>query len=107
MKGDDRDPDGYELWQNEVGAWKLYEETDPNWPWADGINHMVQCILKGNVRSSAQNTHTMCLRSWRRPAWRVATVRRDHREYLSRPDFHIRTQDANGPSASRPGELRR
>ncbi len=47
MLGDDWDPEGYELWQNEVGAWKLYPESDPNWPWTDGINHLVHCIRTG------------------------------------------------------------
>jgi predicted dehydrogenase len=47
MRGEDWDPDGYELWQNEVGAWKLYEESDPNWPWTDGLRHLVECIQKG------------------------------------------------------------
>jgi predicted dehydrogenase len=47
MLGDDWDPDGYELWQNGAGAWKLYEESDPNWPWTDGIRHMVECITSG------------------------------------------------------------
>ena len=47
MLGDDWDPDGYELWQNSVGAWKVFKETDPNWPWADGLRHLVECIRKG------------------------------------------------------------
>jgi predicted dehydrogenase len=47
MLGDDWDPDGYELWQNDVGAWKIFEETHPNWPWTDGINHLVSCIIEG------------------------------------------------------------
>lgn len=47
MLGDDWDPDGYELWQNEAGAWQLFEETDPNWPWTDGIRHLVECIRNG------------------------------------------------------------
>lgn len=47
MLGDDWDPDGYELWQNDVGAWKIFPETDPNWPWTDGINHLVHCIQTG------------------------------------------------------------
>jgi predicted dehydrogenase len=47
MLGDDWDPDGYELWQNEAGAWQLFEETDPNWPWTDGIRHLVECIING------------------------------------------------------------
>ncbi|MCB0208573.1 MAG: Gfo/Idh/MocA family oxidoreductase [Anaerolineae bacterium] len=47
MMGDDWDPEGYELWQNEVGAWQVYEETDPNWPWTDGLRHLVECIQTG------------------------------------------------------------
>lgn len=44
MLGDDWDPDGYELWQNDVGAWQVFEETDPDWPWVAGLEHMVDCI---------------------------------------------------------------
>jgi predicted dehydrogenase len=47
MLGDDWDPEGYELWQNEVGAWKVFKETDPNWSWCDGLNHLVHCIQRG------------------------------------------------------------
>jgi len=47
MMGDDWDPDGYELWQNEVGAWQVYAEPDPSWPWTDGLRHMVECIEMG------------------------------------------------------------
>jgi predicted dehydrogenase len=32
------------MWQNSVGAWLVYSETDPAWPWADGLNHLVDCI---------------------------------------------------------------
>lgn len=44
MLKDDWDPDGYELWQNEVGAWQIFAETDPNWPWTDGLRHLVESI---------------------------------------------------------------
>lgn len=44
MLGDDWDPEGYELWQNEVGSWKTFEETDPGWPWTDGLRHLLNCI---------------------------------------------------------------
>jgi predicted dehydrogenase len=47
MLGDDWAPRGYELWQNQVGAWQLFNETNPNWPWTDGLRHMVECIQKG------------------------------------------------------------
>jgi predicted dehydrogenase len=44
MLGDDWDPDGYELWQNSAGAWQVYKETTPDWPWADGLRHLVECL---------------------------------------------------------------
>ena len=47
MLGDDWDPDGYELWQNSAGAWQLFKETAPDWPWTDGLNHLVDCIRRG------------------------------------------------------------
>ena len=47
MLGDDWDPDGYELWQNDVGAWQVYKETEPDWPWTDGLRHLVECIQRG------------------------------------------------------------
>ena len=47
MLGDDWDPEGYELWQNSVGAWQVFKETTPDWPWADGLNHLVECIRNG------------------------------------------------------------
>ena len=47
MLGDDWDPDGYELWQNAMGAWQVYKETTPDWHWTDGLNHLVHCIETG------------------------------------------------------------
>jgi predicted dehydrogenase len=44
MRGDDWDPDGYEMWLNETGSWHLYRETQPDWPWTDGLRHLVACI---------------------------------------------------------------
>ena len=48
MLGDDWDPEGYELWQNDLGAWQVYAETDPGWPWTDGLEHLVTCIRSGS-----------------------------------------------------------
>jgi predicted dehydrogenase len=48
MLGDDWDPDGYELWQNAAGAWQVFKETDPDWPWTDGLRHLVECIRGGS-----------------------------------------------------------
>ncbi len=47
MMGDDWAPDGYEMWRNEIGAWQIYEETAPRWPWTDGLRHLVECIQTG------------------------------------------------------------
>ena len=47
MLGDDWDPDGYELWQNPVGAWQLFKETDPDWLWTDGLPHLVESLHGG------------------------------------------------------------
>ena len=47
MLGDDWDPDGYELWQNRAGAWQVFKETDPDWPWTDGLRHLVDCLETG------------------------------------------------------------
>ncbi len=46
MLGDDWDPDGYELWRGDVGAWQVFKESDPEWPWTDGLAHVVDCIRK-------------------------------------------------------------
>jgi predicted dehydrogenase len=46
MLGDDWDPDGYELFENQVGAWKVFKETAPDWPWTDGLRHLVECIAE-------------------------------------------------------------
>jgi predicted dehydrogenase len=52
MLGDDWDPDGYELWQNAAGAWQVFKETAPDWPWADGLRHAVECIHAGTRPSN-------------------------------------------------------
>jgi predicted dehydrogenase len=47
MLGDDWAPRGYELWQNSAGAWQLFDDADPGWPWTDGLRHLVECIQAG------------------------------------------------------------
>jgi len=44
MLGDDWDPDGYELWQNSANCWQTFKETQPDWPWTEGLRHLVACI---------------------------------------------------------------
>ena len=29
------------------GAWQLYDESAPDWPWTDGLRHLVECIQQG------------------------------------------------------------
>ena len=47
MLGDDWAPEGYELWRNDRAVWELHPETDPAWPWTDGLRHLVECIETG------------------------------------------------------------
>ena len=49
MLGDDWDPDGYELWRNDVGAWQVFKESEPDWLWTDGLRHLVECIETGRT----------------------------------------------------------
>ncbi len=44
LGGDDWDPDGHEIWQNAAGCWQCFKETHPEWPWTDGLRHLVECI---------------------------------------------------------------
>jgi predicted dehydrogenase len=44
LLGDDWDPDGYEIWQNAAGCWQTFKETQPDWPWTDGLRHLVECL---------------------------------------------------------------
>jgi predicted dehydrogenase len=44
LLGDDWAPEGYELWRSDHGAWELYPESAPTWPWTDGLRHLVDCI---------------------------------------------------------------
>jgi len=61
MMGDDWDPEGYEIYLNEVGAWQIYKETDPAWLWSDGLRHAVDCIQgKTNLLISPEQAyHTL------------------------------------------------
>jgi predicted dehydrogenase len=48
LLGDDWDPDGYEIWQNAAGCWQRFKETHPDWPWTDGLRHLVECLQQGS-----------------------------------------------------------
>lgn len=47
MLGDDWAPEGFEQWTNERGSWEVFPETDPQWPWTDGLRHLVDCVERG------------------------------------------------------------
>ena len=47
MLGDDWAPEGFEQWLNERGVWEVEPEVEPNWPWTEGIGHLVDCVERG------------------------------------------------------------
>ena len=47
MLGDDWAPEGYELWENRVGAWKVFESPSRSWSWTDGLRHLIDCVATG------------------------------------------------------------
>ncbi len=47
LLGDDWDPNGFEMWRNSVACWQCYNESRPDWPWTDGLRHLVECIHAG------------------------------------------------------------
>jgi predicted dehydrogenase len=47
LMGDDWAPTGFEQWRNGAGAWEIFPEADPTWPWTDGLRHLVDCIERG------------------------------------------------------------
>lgn len=47
LLGDDWAPEGFEQWRNSHGAWEIFPETDPTWPWTDGLRHLVDSIERG------------------------------------------------------------
>jgi hypothetical protein len=47
LLGDDWAPEGWELWRNDEGAWRVYPESDPQWQWTDGLRHLVDCVETG------------------------------------------------------------
>ncbi len=49
LLGDDWAPEGWELWRNEDGCWRLFPETDPHWQWTEGLRHLVDCVESGRT----------------------------------------------------------
>jgi predicted dehydrogenase len=49
LLGDDWAPEGWELWRNAEGAWRLFPESDPHWRWTEGLRHLVDCVETGRT----------------------------------------------------------
>ena len=47
LLGDDWAPEGWELWRNAEGAWRVFPESDPHWQWTEGLRHLVDCVERG------------------------------------------------------------
>jgi predicted dehydrogenase len=47
LLGDDWAPEGWELWRNDEGAWRVFPEPDPHWQWTEGLRHLVDCVEAG------------------------------------------------------------
>jgi predicted dehydrogenase len=46
MLGDDWDPQGFELWRNDRGAWEVHNIRS-NWPWTDGVRDLIEAVHHG------------------------------------------------------------
>jgi len=47
LLGDDWAPEGFEQWRNAHGAWEVFPESEPGWPWTSGLRHLVDSIEAG------------------------------------------------------------
>jgi predicted dehydrogenase len=47
LLGDDWAPEGWELWRNDEGAWRVHPESEPDWQWTVGLRHLVDCVETG------------------------------------------------------------
>jgi predicted dehydrogenase len=48
LLGDDWAPEGWEVWRNDDGAWRVFPEADPHWQWTEGLRHLVDCVESGS-----------------------------------------------------------
>ncbi len=44
LLGETWEPRGFEMWRNSEESWRRFPETEPNWPWTAGLDHLVECI---------------------------------------------------------------
>ena len=47
MLGHDWAPEGFEQWRNETGAWEVFPETNPQWHWTFGFEHLIDQLEAG------------------------------------------------------------
>lgn len=60
LLGDDWDPKGFEIWQNQAGRWDEYEPIEGTWNWADGLREAVMALREGRT-PLAEVTHDLHL----------------------------------------------
>jgi predicted dehydrogenase len=60
MMGEDWDPAGYELWENDVGHWAVHDDR-AHWPWTDGVRDFIAAIHQGRkpVQSPEHAYHVL------------------------------------------------
>lgn len=47
LLGDDWDPRGFEIWNNNAGCWHEYEPIEGTWTWTDGLAEAVTALFEG------------------------------------------------------------
>ena len=47
MLGHDWAPEGFEQWRNEAGVWEVFPETNPQWHWTYGFEHLIDRLESG------------------------------------------------------------
>ena len=84
LMGDDWAPEGYELWQNSLGSWQTYADTDPHWQWTHGLVHLVECIRTGArpAVAPAHALHVLEVMLAARQSARTGRVRRVHSRFV-------------------------
>ena len=81
--GDDWAPEGWELWRNADGAWRVFPESDPQWQWTEGLRHLVECVETGRHDGDAPRARLPRARDHaRRPGCRPRRSRASDRERL-------------------------
>ena len=85
LLGDDWAPEGWELWRNAEGAWRVFPESDPHWQWTEGLRHLVDCVEAGRptITRPEHAYHALEIMLAAQAAGRDGVARRD-RERLSR-----------------------